>query len=260
MASSTLHPSWLTGLASSSGYQAMFTSRGGDGNQKSPYADFNICHYTGDDPAHVAASRQMLISELGLDAGSLIVPRQTHSANVRVIDSLPVDPAAIEGVDALVTRLPEVAVGVSTADCVPVVIVDERNGVAGVAHAGWRGALGGVVDNTVGAMLELGADVSRMDVFFGPSICCDCFEVGEEVAARFPEEYVVCRAEWPRPHIDLPAYVAGRLLAAGIPAERIRNFSPDLCTRCHPGRYFSARITGVESGRNFTFVMLKRKI
>ena len=84
MASSTLHPSWLTGLASSSGYQVMFTSRGGDGNQKPPYADFNICHYTGDDPAHVAASRQMLISELGLDAGSLIVPRQTHSANGRI--------------------------------------------------------------------------------------------------------------------------------------------------------------------------------
>ena len=184
MASSTLHPSWLTGLASSSGYQVMFTSRGGDGNQKSPYADFNICHYTGDDPAHVAASRQMLISELGLDAGSLIVPRQTHSANVRVIDSLPVDPAAIEGVDALVTRLPEVAVGVSTADCVPVVIVDERNGVAGVAHAGWRGALGGVVHNTIDAMLELGADVSRMDVFFGPSICCDCFEVGDRKSTR----------------------------------------------------------------------------
>lgn len=260
MASSVLHPSWLTCLASTSGYQVMFTSRGGDGNQKSPYVDFNICHYTGDDPAHVAASRRMLIKELGLDAGSLIVPRQTHSANVRVIDSLPVDPAAIEGVDALVTRMPEVVVGVSTADCVPVVIVDEQAGVAGVAHAGWRGALGGVVDNTVGAMLELGADASRMDVFFGPAICCDCFEVGEEVAVRFPDEYVVRRAEWPRPHVDLPGYVAGRLLSAGVPSERIRNFSPDLCTRCHPDRYFSARIAGVESGRNFTFVMLKRRI
>lgn len=236
----------------------MFTSRGDAGDSVSPYAAFNLCHYTGDSKEHVAECRGRLAAWLGIPADNIIVPRQTHSTQVRFIGSLPVDPESVEGVDALVTTLKGVAVGVSTADCVPVVLVDEEAGVAGVAHAGWRGALGGIAVRLVEEMLRRGADIDRLRAFFGPAICCSCFEVGEEVAVRFPDEYVVRKPEWKKPHVDLPAFVAGQLRDAGLSPCRIAAFTPELCTACHPDRYFSARKSGVESGRNFTFVVLGR--
>lgn len=235
----------------------MFTSRGDtDGAAATPYSEFNLCHYTGDTQRHVAECRGRLAAWLGVSEDNIVVPRQTHSAEVRFIGSVPVGPDLIEGVDALVTTLKGVAIGVSTADCVPVALVDDNAGVAGVAHAGWRGALGGVVLRLVEEMLRRGADLSGLRAFFGPAICSGCFEVGEEVAAHFPDEYVVRKPEWPRPHVDLPGFVAGQLRGIGLSPGHVVPFTPDLCTRCHPERYFSARKSGVESGRNFTFVIL----
>lgn len=235
----------------------MFTSRGNaDGAAATPYSEFNLCHYTGDTQRHVAECRGRLAAWLGVSEDNIVVPRQTHSAEVRFIGSVPVGPDLIEGVDALVTTLKGVAIGVSTADCVPVALVDDKAGVAGVAHAGWRGALGGVVLRLVEEMLRRGADLSGLQAFFGPAICCGCFEVGEEVAVRFPDKYVVRKPEWPRPHVDLPGFVAAQLWDIGLRPDRIVSFSPELCTCCHPERYFSARRSGVESGRNFTFVIL----
>lgn len=234
----------------------MFTSRGDADDDASSYSAFNLCHYTGDTQAHVAECRGRLAAWLDISEDHIVVPRQTHSTEVRFIGSVPVDSGLIEGVDALVTTLKGVAIGVSTADCVPVAIVDDKTGVAGVAHAGWRGALGGVVVRMVEEMLRCGADLSGLRAFFGPAICCGCFEVGEEVAARFPKECVVRKPEWSKPHVDLPSFVAGQLRGLGLSAGQLVPFTPELCTRCHPLRYFSARKSGVESGRNFTFVIL----
>lgn len=257
MSASASKPQWLSKIFSDAHCEVMFTSRGATDASSSAYSDFNPCHYTGDDPEHVAASRLLLAGELGIADEALIVPRQTHSSRVCVIDGIPVSKSSLEGVDALVTRMRGVAVGVSTADCVPLVLVDGESGVAGVAHAGWRGAVGGVVRNLFEEMLRQGAQTDGIRAFFGPAICCDCFEVGEEVAAFFPEEYVVRCPQWPKPHVDLPLFVAGQLIELGVAPERIAPFRPDICTRCHPDRYFSARDSGIESGRNFTFVMLK---
>lgn len=102
--------------------------------------------------------------------------------------------------------------------------------------------------------------MARTLAFIGPSICVDCFEVGEEVAARFPEECVVRYADGRRPHVDLPGYVWTVLCEAGLRRANVRPFDKACCTRCHPDRYFSARSIGVESGRNFTFVMLKPQV
>ena len=228
---------------------AYFTSRGDVTD--SPYSGFNICHYTGDDPDRVARCRESLSRYVGVSPGMLIVPRPTHSVNCQVIDSVPVSAESLEGVDALVTPLPGVAIGVSTADCVPVLLADPAAGIIGAAHAGWRGAIGGVVEVAVNAMVSLGAMPGCIKALMGPCICKDCFEVGDEVASLFPEEYVV-RVEGCKPHVDLLEYVASRLVACGIPCKAVT--MPPACTRCNPDHYFSARRLGVNSGRNFSMI------
>jgi hypothetical protein len=102
-------------------------------------------------------------------------------------------------------------------------------------------------------MLAHGASLSNILALTAPAICCNCFEVGEEVAAHFPEE-VIDRTHT-KPHVDLPRYVALRLQNAGINPNHI-TLSPH-CTRCNPDRYFSARALGINSGRNFTAIALK---
>ncbi|MCM1076453.1 MAG: polyphenol oxidase family protein [Bacteroides sp.] len=251
------HPSWLHVIASEDSYCVMTTGRGEMEMSASPYDGFNLCHYTGDDPDHVKTCRNLLASAIGVEPDRIVVPRQTHSVNVAVIDSLPIDMEELEDVDGIVTTLRGVAIGVSTADCVPVILVDEVVGVIGAFHAGWRGAVGGIVENGVGRMVELGASAGRIRAFVGPAICVNCFEVGDEVASRFPEECVVRYDDGRRPHVDLPGYVMHVLRNAGVSSCNIEPFSYECCTRCHPSRYFSARAIGVDSGRNFTFVMLR---
>lgn len=250
---------WLGVLADNPEYSVMFTSRGEAAGDRDAYSSFNLCHYTGDSPEHTDGCRRMLADELGIDAECIIVPRQTHSTDVVTIDSLPSDTSVIEGVDGVVTTLRGVAVGVSTADCVPVIAVDFLAGVAGAFHAGWRGAVGGIVGKGIAAMVAAGAVAGRIEAYIGPSICCGCFEVGEEVARCFPAECFVRRESWPKPHVDLPLYVVRSLLSAGLREENISGFSGEMCTRCHPKTYFSARAAGINSGRNFTFAILKQR-
>lgn len=218
----------------------------------SPYSGFNVCHYTGDMPEHVDASRRMLSQAIGLPLEAIVVPRQTHSVNCMTVKGIPVSASDLEGVDGLVTDIKNVAIGVSTADCVPVLMADPTHGVIGVAHAGWRGAVGGVVQNTLVSMIQLGAVASDIVVRFGPSIMSCCFEVGEEVAAYFPECNVV-RRPGGRPHVDLQGYVVDVLKREGV-TDIVPSHE---CTRCQPSRYFSARALGIESGRIFSFLYLE---
>lgn len=248
---SAMTPRWIEPIDLDPEVRAYVTGRGE--THESPYSGFNPCHYTGDDEAHVAASRKALADYLEIAENHIVLPRQTHSTECRVITEVPVDASVLEGVDALVTRLPGVAIGVSTADCVPVLLVEPYAKIIAAAHAGWRGAIGGVIENCVNRMIELGANPAAMKAAIGPCICASCFEVGEEVACRFPESCVVRGGA--KPHVDLPLYVKQALMECGLPEDVVA--MPRSCTRCHPDRYFSARAMGVNSGRNFTFIILK---
>lgn len=226
------------------------TMRGTEACAEDAYSGFSLCHYTGDLPEHWRQCKAGLARELGVGIEKIIVPRQTHSTVCKeVVDGS----ENLDGVDAVVTRQNGMVVGVNTADCVPVLLADLKNGVIGASHAGWRGAVKGVVEKTVKKMTELGAEPSDMQAWIGPCICRDCFEVGDEVAAQFPEE-VVIRNQGAKPQVDLRAYVASRLQASGIGSMNI-TISPE-CTRCTPMRYFSARALGIKSGRNYSFIML----
>lgn len=223
------------------------------------YTGFNVCFYTGDDAAHTALCAGRLAALDGMRDCILVMPRQVHGTDVAVITA---DNRLQDNnrYDALVTAERGVALGINTADCVPVVLADADAHVIGAAHAGWRGAVGGVIASTVAAMTALGADTSRIHAALGPSICPDCFEVGEEVAVRFGPRFTLRSATRPhdispRPHVDLRAYVAQQLVDAGIPAAHISGKPP--CSRCTPGRWCSARRDGIDSARTLTVIALQ---
>lgn len=235
---------------------AFSTKRGPEANSSNPYSGFNACHYTGDSPEHVAASRAELSRFLGLPQEHIIIPRQNHSDRVAIIDRLPVNPEAIENVDALVTALPGIALCINTADCVPVLLSDPEASVTAAAHCGWRGIVNHLLPNVIEAMVHLGADPLHIHAAMGPSICTKCFEVGPEVADRFrhtfPQASGIVIDGGPKPHINLGAAVAERLRMLGLPLSNISR--PRDCSRCNPSTYFSARALGISSGRTLTLI------
>ena len=246
---------------------AAFSTTRGEVDGRNPYSGVNLCDYVGDDALRVLDARIMLAMQLGVDLDAVVMPRQTHSCNVAVIDTHFMDndidqqEQALEGVDALVTTLPGVVIGVNTADCVPIVLADEAAGVIAVAHAGWRGTVGRIARAVVEEMCRQGARVERIQASMGPSICQDCFEVGDEVVeafkkARFDLDTIVTRdASTGKAHIDLRAANREVLVAAGVPAGNI--VLSQHCSRCEHGRFFSARRLGIDSGRTFTGIYRK---
>ena len=115
-------------------------------------------------PSGLEECRGRLAAQLDIGISQLVIPRQTHSACVKLIDSLPVDPAELEGVDGLVTSLSGVALVIHTADCVPVVMADRRNGIIAAVHSGWRGTVADITGRALRLMECAGADCT---VFLG---------------------------------------------------------------------------------------------
>lgn len=227
------------------------TWRGNIANPSDPYAGFSLCHYTGDDPAHMSACLRSLADCFGITPDDVIVPRQVHGTEIAVITSEDNFSRDItDGADAVICTVNGKIIGVNTADCIPVILIDEETGIIAAVHAGWRGAVAGIAGMTAFEMHSLGA--REITAFIGSGICCNCFEVGEEVASRFPERFVV-RRPGQKPHVDLPAFVADDLRRSGVADVNMIG----KCTRCNPGLYFSARAIGIASGRNYTFALLK---
>lgn len=243
------------------GVMAFSTTRG-EVDRRNAYSCVNLCDYVGDDALRVLDSRITLAMQLGVDLDDLVMPRQTHSCRVAVIDeafrSMDIDKQeeALDGVDALVTSLEGVVIGVNTADCVPIVLADEMAGVIAVAHAGWRGTVGRIAQVVVKEMCRQGASPDHIQATMGPSICQDCFEVGDEVVAEFKQAHfdldtiVKRNADTGKAHIDLRAANRDVLEDAGVPADYI--VVSRHCSRCEHERFFSARRLGINSGRTFT--------
>jgi len=246
---------------------AISTQRGSvkEGNA---YSQWNLCDYTGDDALHVLDSRMALCQQIGIDLDYLIMPRQTHSTTVKVIDQNYIDAsieeqdASLEGVDALVTQLSGLCIGVNTADCVPIALADPKNGVIAIAHAGWRGTVARIAQKTIEAMCGLRANPASIYVTMGVSICQECFEVGDEVVREFEKagfdmSLIMNRNSCTgKAHINLQEANKQALIASGVPSSNITH--PAHCSRCESDRYFSARRLGINSGRTFTGIIMNK--
>lgn len=168
-------------------------------------------------------------------------PVQTHSLNVREVDN--VWQNDFNDTDALVTFKEDVSVGVRTADCVPILMSAEDVRGAAAVHAGWKGTLGGIVDRTLDMLETEGADLSKLKVAFGPSICRDCYEVDRDFADKFIEAGFSEFVSWPhgnsgKPHIDLQGINIERLRRRGVPMENIEPSEECTChTKDAEGKY-----------------------
>jgi len=230
-------------LAALGGIRHAFFTRAG-GVSQGLYASLNGGVGSDDDRAHVDENRARMAAALGVPRDALVTAYQIHSADV-VVAEAPWSHEARPRADAIVTRVPGLAVGVSTADCGPVLLADAEARVIGAAHAGWRGALAGVTDATIVAMERLGAERQRIVAALGPMIRQASYEVGADLVERFeaadPANRRFFRPSSRAGHalFDLPGYIAARLAGAGVTA--IEDLAR--CTYAEPERFFSFRRT-----------------
>jgi purine-nucleoside/S-methyl-5'-thioadenosine phosphorylase / adenosine deaminase len=172
-----------------------------------------------DDPRAIAANRSMA-AEAILPGADLASVYQVHSPDVVIVRDAVADDHRPRA-DALVTDRPGLLLGIVTADCAPVLLADVEAGVVGAAHAGWRGALAGVTDQAVAAMISLGAKIDRIRAAIGPSIARSSYEVDhgfhDRLVGEDPDnERFFIEGATGKPHFDLEAFVAARLAAAGV--------------------------------------------
>lgn len=227
-------------LAAGAIRHAFFTREGGvsDG----VFASLNCGFGSGDDPARVAHNRGLAMERLGLAPSSLVTCHQVHSAEIVTVERV-WSAAAAPRADGMVTRQAGIALGVLAADCAPILFADPQSGALGAAHGGWRGALGGVAEATVAAMVALGARQDRIVAGIGPCIAQASYEVGPEFEAHFaacdPASAVFFEAATRAGHFrfDLPGYIAHRLDALGL-ASIERAGADTVADEC---RFFSYR-------------------
>jgi YfiH family protein len=204
------------------------------------HAGLNVGWGSNDDRAAITENRRRAVAAVKPGA-SLATVHQVHSANAVIADAFPDD--ARPHADALVTDRPDLLLGILTADCVPVLLADAQAGVVGAAHAGWKGAIGGVIASTVEAMEKLGADRARIAAAIGPCIGKRSYEVDGAFFVRFceadpaNERFFLAGQRDGHHQFDIEAYVVSRLAAAGV--RRIETLGLD--TYADEDRFFSYR-------------------
>lgn len=237
----TLNPirSALLGEAETKGIRhGYFTRVGGVSN--GIYEGLNIGSGSNDDQSLVRENRRRVAAWMGVDVDSLLSAHQIHSPDV-IVAREPFSGARPKA-DAIVTDRPHIAIGATTADCGPVLFADAEAKVIGAAHAGWKGAFTGVLENTITAMEGLGAKRERIVAVLGPSIGPDNYEVGPEFVARFVEvdgenaRYFAPSKTPGHAMFDLNLYTVDRLLKAGVNAESL-----DRCTYAEEDLFYSYR-------------------
>lgn len=191
----------------------------------------------------------------------VIIPDQTHSLNVGIIDG---HTKYYPDTDALISFRSGVAIGVRTADCVPILLYFTSPAGVAAIHAGWRGTLGGIVGRVMDILEEHGVSPEKVRAIFGPSISGRKYEVDEELAGRFIEAGFPARVTRPddpggKPHLDLQGINADRLLSRGVLPDNIR-LNPDCTysalTPVGAPKYHSHRRSGGDPARNFTVISL----
>lgn len=195
-----------------------FLGRAG-GLSTGPVAGLNCGTGSGDDPQIVEANRRLAADAI-LPGAPIASVYQIHSPTAVIVTEA-VPHAERPHADALVTAQPSLLLGVVTADCAPILLADREAGVVGAAHAGWRGALAGVTDQAIAAMISLGARAENIAAAIGPCLAKASFEVGHEFAEQLisddpDNERFLGEGPGGRPHFDLEAYLVARLAAAGI--------------------------------------------
>ena len=219
-----------------------FTRQGGI--SEGIYATLNCGYGSDDDAKDISNNRAHVATALGLNPEDLITAYQVHSADIVMVDK-PWDAKSAPKVDGMVTNKSGIALGILTADCAPILFGDEQAGIIGAAHAGWRGALGGVAQAVISAMSELGASPSTITAAIGPAISATAYEVGPELREAFLEQsqdndiYFTPSERPDHFMFNLPGYLEDILNQAGLKSVEVI----DACTYKSEQKFFSYRRT-----------------
>ncbi len=225
------------------------------GVSKGAYESLNVGERSDDKTADITENRRRVA--VTLSATHLVSLSQIHSDRVEIITEPPTEPFEADG---LVTTVKGLGISALSADCGPVLLEDYENGVIGACHAGWRGALNGIIESTIAAMCETGANTENIRAVLGPCISQPNYEVGHDFKSEFLEidesyERFFKNNEKDIPHFDLPAFNLSRLRATGV--ERCEWLGD--CTYAQPERYFSYRRNTHEGisgyGRNISVII-----
>lgn len=214
--------------------------------------ELNLSFRVTDSEENVRENRRLIAAAMGVPVGKLVVPAQTHSDHIAEVTENNYT-GSFNDTDALITQARGICIAVLSADCVPVLLYDPSTHCAAAIHAGWRGTVASIVPKTARKMQELyGADVSQMRAGIGPSICGDVYEVGEEVAAAFGNDFTnTSRIVKPKQNgkylVDLWEANAQLLLSAGLKEEHIE--ISGICTYTNADKFFSARRSTNKAGR-----------
>lgn len=237
------------------------------------YSTMNFSFTRGDNREHVLENYSRMAAALGVDRGKMVLTWQTHTTNIRVVSEDDLGKGVVEDrdyrdIDGLLTNMPGVTLVTFFADCVPLYFVDPKHHAIGLAHSGWRGTVNRMGEKMIHAMKqEYGTAPEDLICCVGPSICSDCYEVGEDVADNFRDAFSKEDCE----HIVLPSksgvigkrqldlWEANRriLMEAGVLSKNIS--VTDICTKCNPDKLFSHRAMGEKRGNLCAFLALKER-
>lgn len=228
----------LDALTASGIRHGFFTREGGV--SEGIFRGLNVGRGSSDRRENIEENRHRVTKWLGVASENLRVPHQIHSADAVIAEDLPARerPKA----DAIVTARPGIAIAILTADCGPVLFCDPRARIIGAAHAGWKGAMNGVLESAVEAMIGLGARRENIRAVLGPSISQANYEVGPEFVERFTagkpanERYFIRSRRQGHAMFDLPGYTLKRLAAAGVSATALAH-----CTYAEEKMFYSYR-------------------
>ena len=239
-------PAWRPRVSEAEAVLAFSTRRGGVSSP--PFDTLNLGRSTEDRPEAVSDNRRRFLESLDLDPGSLATAGQVHGAAVAEVRH----PGFHPGCDVLVTRAPGIALAVTAADCLPLILT--ARGAVAAAHSGWRGTVAGAPRAALDALCAAAAvQPSEVVVHLGPSIRSCCYRVGPEVARQFAASATVRHHDaW---HLDLVAAASLQLIEAGVSAERIHQVPA--CTACDSAQYFSHRRDGARTGRHWAVAALR---
>ena len=245
-----------------------FSTRLG-GASKGRFATMNFSYSRKDDPADVLENFTRMADALGVERDRMVVSYQTHTTNVRRVTREDEGKGVIRerdyrNVDGLITDVPGITLVTFYADCVPLYLVDQAHRAIGLSHSGWRGTVKRMGQVTMDAMKEaFGTRPEDLTVCIGPSICRDCFEVGEEVAeafaeafdARYRDELYSANGKPGKYQLDL--WKANEIIfrEAGVPKEQIH--TTNICTMCNSDYLFSHRRVGEERGNLAAFLSIR---
>lgn len=236
------------------------------GVSKGNYGSFNISPYSGDGIENQTENLNRLAQKINLPVENIIFPYQTHGNEVFIVDKDFLNlnsnnrSLLLSGKDALVTNLPEICIGVTTADCVPITFYDPNQKVIAVAHAGWRGTLQNIVRNTIDVMIQhYGSKAADIYAVIGPSISVEAYRVGEELyqnfkLAGFPVHDIFKTID-AKLHLDLWRANQWLLEQIGVPSNQTQ--ISGLCSFKNNEDFFSARRQGIKSGRMLSAICIR---